>query len=92
MGHFAEMPLLAGVIAWAAVGLAAAYLAHSVTRSDRALIVWDSVAGMMGAVIGGLTACVLVSDSTAVLGSVGAAFLGAWASIMVARTARWRRV
>jgi hypothetical protein len=86
----AHLPMPALLVAWAAMGLAAAYVA-SAGMKDRLYLVADSIAGVLGGVAGGLAACLIVRDSAVLLGSFGAAFLGAWAVIFVAHAAAARR-
>lgn len=88
---FAEIPMLALITAWAAAGLVAAYLAWSAVSDTRARLAYDSIAGVLGAMLGGMVAKVLVKDGTVALGSVAAAFLGAWGLVMVARAASIQR-
>jgi hypothetical protein len=92
MSTFANGHLGPGIlVAWAAAGLAAAYLAWSVMNGGRTRLIGDTLAGVFGGIIGGLAFSLLVADA-AQLGGVGAALLGAWAAVLVARAAAlWRR-
>jgi len=92
MFTFATIPLYPSlVVAWVAAGLIAAYLAWSPMKDGRFRLIGDAIAGLLGAVAGGFAAWLLVSDGTAILGSIAFAFLGAWTLVVAARTAALRR-
>ena len=74
--------------AWAAAGLAAAYLVWLTNRGGRLRLAGDAAAGLLGAMAGGLAATALVRDGTAVPGGIAAAFMGAWAFALIARSAQ----
>ena len=90
MFTFAEIPFGFGlVLVWAVAGLAVAALTWCV-NGGRALFVQDTIVGLLGALAGGFAASHLGIDP---LASIALAILGAWALVVVARTAslRWPR-
>jgi hypothetical protein len=107
MSNFVGIALVAGLLAaWAAVGLIAAYLTGYAIDGGSDHLTQDTFAGVIGGLGGGAVAWLLEAPAaavlgvaarllgtgaTAVLGSIIAAFLGAWTLVIVARQAALRR-
>jgi uncharacterized membrane protein YeaQ/YmgE (transglycosylase-associated protein family) len=83
---FAEMVLFPdGVVTWAIVGLVAGFVAGFVLQPGQLGLVGDSIAGVIGAVAGGLTVFLLVQGTTGFLAAIGVAAVSAGILIGVLR-------
>jgi uncharacterized membrane protein YeaQ/YmgE (transglycosylase-associated protein family) len=86
MSTFADITLEPSTIAlWMAAGLLAGWLAGQLISIGNYGFVAELLVGLAGAVIGGVLFGALTTGPAAVLGSLGAAFLGACILIVVAR-------
>ena len=75
-----------GILSWLAVGLIAGWLAGRVMKGSGYGTFGNVVLGMIGAFIGGLIFSFLLPGTTAGFwGSIGVAFIGAVALILVLR-------
>jgi len=83
---FAEMVLFPdGLIAWAVVGLAAGFLAGFVLQPGQLGLPGDAIAGVIGAVAGGLTTFMLVGGTNGFLAAIAAAAVAAFVLIGILR-------
>jgi uncharacterized membrane protein YeaQ/YmgE (transglycosylase-associated protein family) len=73
------------VIGWVVVGLTAGLLVAFVTKGGRYGLVGDAVAGLAGAVLGGVLFGLFTPASTGVGWSILVAFLGACVSVALLR-------
>jgi uncharacterized membrane protein YeaQ/YmgE (transglycosylase-associated protein family) len=83
---FAEMVLFPdGIMAWAMVGLAAGFLAGFVLRPGQLGLVGDTIAGVVGAVAGGVTTFLLIGGTNGFLAAIGVAAVSACIIIGILR-------
>jgi uncharacterized membrane protein YeaQ/YmgE (transglycosylase-associated protein family) len=84
-----------GLLAWIVVGLIAGYLASTVMKGRGSGVVNDIILGVIGAVLGGYLASVLLNMPDAVNGinttSIVVAFVGAVIFIVLLRAIAPRR-
>ena len=74
-----------GIIAWIVVGLVAGWLAGHVMRGRGYGLLGDLIVGLLGAVVGGFLAGLVIQGSVGLIGSIVVAFLGAVVLLAVLR-------